>query len=95
MARVRRFGLNGRYRSSTSCFVSARSMRPAAPASAALLGDRREHRGAPGGELAEVLAAIAHVAQLHLVETARGLLPVARDEGELVPLANSASALAT
>jgi hypothetical protein len=46
----------------------------------ALLGDRREHGVAPLLELAQVAQALVEQAQLRVVEAARGLLAVARDE---------------
>jgi hypothetical protein len=51
-----------------------------------LLVHRLQDRGATLLQLRQVFGAVAHVAELDLVEGARDLLPVAGDEGERVPL---------
>jgi hypothetical protein len=63
-----------------------REPRPQRVGELPLLLHRLHDRRAALLELAQVLRAIAHVAELHLVEAARGLLAVAGDERERVPL---------
>ena len=78
---VRRLGLYGRYRSSSSVFSSAASiLRLQFGSELSLLLDRGEDSLAPVFEFAEIFELLLDVADLDFVEVAGDLLAVARDE---------------
>ena len=81
-ALVRRFGLYGRYRSSSSVFSSdGLDARPQLRRELALRLDGLQHGLAAIFQLAEICELLLDVADLHFVEIAGDLFAIAGDEG--------------